>query len=200
MLQRLILAGLRRCPAIICVSDATVQDVSAILAPSMLKMIPNAITDDFGILPRRAAECSRPAAGIVGPYFLHVGGNQFYKNRPGVVRVFDELAAHPDYSAHTLVLAGKAPDELLMSTIDSARYRDRIRVLISPDDTTVQVLYAQAEALLFLSTAEGFGWPIVEAQACGCVVVTTDRRPMSDVGGPAIRPTPSPQRTRSSEA
>jgi glycosyltransferase involved in cell wall biosynthesis len=185
MLQRLILAGLRRCPAIVCVSDATVLDVKAILKPDLLDMIPNAIADDLGTLPRQAAERSLVAARVSGPYFLHVGGNQFYKNRPGVVRVFDELAEHPDYSAHTLLLAGKAPDALLLSTIENARHRDRIRVLVSPDDTTVQALYALAEALLFLSTAEGFGWPIVEAQACGCVVVTTDRRPMSDVGGPA---------------
>jgi glycosyltransferase involved in cell wall biosynthesis len=185
VLQRLILAGLRQCPAIVCVSGATVQDVKAVLTPDLLDMIPNAIADDLGTLPRQAAERSLVAAGVAGPYFLHVGGNQFYKNRPGVVRVFDELAAHPNYSAHTLVLAGKAPDALLLSTIDSARHRNRIQVLVSPDDTTVQALYAQAEALLFLSTAEGFGWPIVEAQACGCVVVTTDRRPMSDVGGPA---------------
>ena len=38
----------------------------------------------------------------------------------------------------------------------------------------------------------GFGWPILEAQACGCPVVTTDRAPMNDVaGGAAILIDPS---------
>jgi glycosyltransferase involved in cell wall biosynthesis len=32
---------------------------------------------------------------------------------------------------------------------------------------------------------EGFGWPIIEAEACGCRVVTTARPPMNDVGGEA---------------
>jgi glycosyltransferase involved in cell wall biosynthesis len=40
-------------------------------------------------------------------------------------------------------------------------------------------------ALLFPSSAEGFGWPIAEAQACGCPVLCVDRAPMNEVAGPA---------------
>jgi glycosyltransferase involved in cell wall biosynthesis len=39
--------------------------------------------------------------------------------------------------------------------------------------------------LLFPSLAEGFGWPIAEALACGCPVITTDAAPMTEVGGDA---------------
>jgi glycosyltransferase involved in cell wall biosynthesis len=39
--------------------------------------------------------------------------------------------------------------------------------------------------LIFPSLAEGFGWPIIEAQACGCTVITTGDAPMSEIGGPA---------------
>jgi glycosyltransferase involved in cell wall biosynthesis len=39
--------------------------------------------------------------------------------------------------------------------------------------------------LFFPSLQEGFGWPIIEAQACGCRVVTTGRGPMNDIGGNA---------------
>lgn len=42
-----------------------------------------------------------------------------------------------------------------------------------------------AAALLFPSLAEGFGWPLIEAQACGCPVLTTDDSPMNEVGGDA---------------
>jgi glycosyltransferase involved in cell wall biosynthesis len=37
--------------------------------------------------------------------------------------------------------------------------------------------------LLFPSIEEGFGWPILEAQACGCPVITNRRPPMSEVAG-----------------
>jgi glycosyltransferase involved in cell wall biosynthesis len=41
--------------------------------------------------------------------------------------------------------------------------------------------------LLFPSLAEGFGWPIAEAMACGCPVLTTGEAPMTEVGGDAAR-------------
>ena len=39
--------------------------------------------------------------------------------------------------------------------------------------------------LLHPSRFEGFGWPIIEAQACACPVICSDREPMSEVGGDA---------------
>jgi glycosyltransferase involved in cell wall biosynthesis len=42
-------------------------------------------------------------------------------------------------------------------------------------------------ALVFPSLAEGFGWPIIEAQASGCPVITTNEPPMNEVGGHAAR-------------
>ena len=39
--------------------------------------------------------------------------------------------------------------------------------------------------LFFPSLAEGFGWPIIEAQACGCRVLTSGAAPMNEVGGDA---------------
>jgi glycosyltransferase involved in cell wall biosynthesis len=41
---------------------------------------------------------------------------------------------------------------------------------------------------------EGFGWPIIEAQASGGVVITSDRAPMNEIGGDcAIYCTPPPE-------
>jgi glycosyltransferase involved in cell wall biosynthesis len=53
------------------------------------------------------------------------------------------------------------------------------------DNQTLAALYSGAELLLFPSLEEGFGWPIIEAQACGCRVLTTAKEPMTEVGGAA---------------
>jgi glycosyltransferase involved in cell wall biosynthesis len=53
-----------------------------------------------------------------------------------------------------------------------------------PADEDLWALYAGATALLFPSLYEGFGWPIVEAQSCGCPVITSNRSPMTEVAGP----------------
>jgi glycosyltransferase involved in cell wall biosynthesis len=40
--------------------------------------------------------------------------------------------------------------------------------------------------MVFPSYSEGFGWPIIEAQACGAPVITSNKAPMmSEVGGEA---------------
>jgi len=80
----------------------------------------------------------------------------------------------------------------------SAPSRDELRALVQGSGLAAHIhewtelanedlraLYSTAEALLFPSLQEGFGWPIAEAQACGCVVVTSNRAPMTEVGGDA---------------
>ena len=57
--------------------------------------------------------------------------------------------------------------------------------LADVDNETLRALYSAAELLLFPSLEEGFGWPIVEAQACGCRVATTEKAPMTEAGGDA---------------
>ncbi len=60
-----------------------------------------------------------------------------------------------------LVLAGDAPIEELVA------------------------LYNGAEALLYPSVYEGFGMPVLEAMACGCPVITSDRSSLPEVAGGA---------------
>jgi len=52
------------------------------------------------------------------------------------------------------------------------------------DNQALKAAYSMARVFIFPSLAEGFGWPIIEAQACGCPVITTDAAPMNEVGGP----------------
>ncbi len=63
----------------------------------------------------------------------------------------------------------------------------RVRFFSNLQSSTLQALYSIAAAFLFPSLAEGFGWPLIEAQACGCPVITTDEAPMNEVAGPAAR-------------
>ncbi|MEA2826036.1 MAG: hypothetical protein QOG43_475 [Actinomycetota bacterium] len=52
-------------------------------------------------------------------------------------------------------------------------------------DSEMAAAYQQSSLLAFVSTYEGFGLPILEAQACGIPVVTSDIPPMCDVAGGA---------------
>ena len=54
---------------------------------------------------------------------------------------------------------------------------------INLDDNAMDEQYALADMVIFVSTYEGFGLPILEAQMVGRVVVTSNRSPMKEVAG-----------------
>jgi glycosyltransferase involved in cell wall biosynthesis len=171
ILQWMILGGLRRAGAIVSVSEATREDVRRLIGES--EMIPNAVEDFW-----------KPVEGEKGDYLLHVGGGPWYKNRAGVVRVFIEVRTRTRH-APRLVMVGPELDETLTGELKEAGLEGEVTVLTDVTDERLRELYSGARVLIFPSLAEGFGWPILEAQACGCPVVTTAREPMRTTGGEA---------------
>jgi len=78
---------------------------------------------------------------------------------------------------------GPAPSSAVRAAIAKIPQKGRVILLGSVESATLQALYSAAKVFLFPSLAEGFGWPLVEAQACGCPVITTDEAPMNEVAG-----------------
>lgn len=185
--QRWILRGLRRAQAIACVSAQTGEELRRVagVPEERIAIVPNALNYPYRPMQATEAEAHLRALGLseARPFFLHVGGNEWYKNRPGVLRLFAELVKYPDYRVHRLVMAGKPWTQEMRQLAASLNLRDRAIEQVAVSNEQLRALYSSAEALLFPSLQEGFGWPIAEAQACGCPVVTTGRPPMTDVGG-----------------
>ncbi len=117
-------------------------------------------------------------------YIMHIGGNQWYKNRIGVVDIYDAWRSS-NFGKLPLLLLGKAPNRTLQERIGRSPYKSDILVLSNLSDSTVNLCYSGAEVFLFPSIDEGFGWPIAEAMACGCPVMTTGEAPMTEVGADA---------------
>jgi glycosyltransferase involved in cell wall biosynthesis len=82
-------------------------------------------------------------------------------------------------------MAGKAFTPEMKAYARDTGLENEIISIEGCDSEQLRALYSAAELLLFPSILEGFGWPIIEAQACGCRVVTTHRAPMTEVGGDA---------------
>lgn len=188
--QRWILNNLRKAEAAACVSHQTREEVLRLagLPSDRVTVIPNALNYPYQPMVSEEALTHLQTLGLTNtrPLFLHVGGNQWYKNRPGVLRIFAELLRRPGYESHRLVMAGKPWTAEMRHLVRSLRLEDRVVELVEVSNEELRALYSSAEALLFPSLQEGFGWPIVEAQACGCPVATTRRPPMTNVGGSAV--------------
>jgi glycosyltransferase involved in cell wall biosynthesis len=59
----------------------------------------------------------------------------------------------------------------------------RFEELVDVADAELERCYQECDALVFVSTKEGFGMPVVEAQAVGRPVVTSDAEPLREVAG-----------------
>lgn len=187
-LQRAILRGLNRAGHVVADSQATFADVRRLTSLPPEKISRVHVGLNYPYTPMPADEARRRVAVLLGrdnppPFILHVGGNQWYKNRRGVLQIFRELhrlVPNPPL----LVLAGKPlPPDLLAGA--EWNLTGKFVQLNHCDNEDLRALYSLAELLLFPSLAEGFGWPPVEAQACGCRVVVSQVEPLPEVAGPS---------------
>lgn len=184
-LQRWILRGLSRARRMVCVSQKTRQDFQALLpkGPSMT-VISNPLNGNFRPAGDGEIASVREMCKLndEDEYLLHVGGDQWYKNRPGALRIMAELRKSPRFVRVKLVFAGSP---LSSDLRQKAEELGEVIEYVWPSDEHLRALYSGALALLFPSLEEGFGWPVVEAQACGCPVITSARSPMKEVSGGA---------------
>jgi glycosyltransferase involved in cell wall biosynthesis len=119
------------------------------------------------------------------PYLFFVGTVEPRKGLDVLLGAFAELAEEIDEVE--LWLAGQAgwgtgPIETQLATHPFAT---RIRRLGFVDDAVLPALYRQARAVAYPSRGEGFGLPVLEAMACGAMVVTTAGTVMAEVAGGA---------------
>jgi glycosyltransferase involved in cell wall biosynthesis len=181
-LQRWICNGLRRATRVACVSRATCDDAARILNTSAnLCVVLNGLNYPFQ--PLMASAVDRRLAGmnaIRAPFVFHLGSNLAYKNREGVLRVFAKASEGNNLQ---LLIAGEPLNEDLLQMARALQIEDRVVQVISPDVTVIEALYNRAVCLLFPSCYEGFGWPPIEAQACGCPVVASDIAPFVETLG-----------------
>lgn len=195
ILQKFILNGLKKSRRIVCVSEKSRSELRKLIGDLGFKITTTLNPLNFSYHPfaREYAIQKITRFGvrinnaIRDGFILHVGGNQWYKNRLGVLRIYSLFARDRLERGVTiphLLLVGKEPSEDLYQYV--AENSDLpIHFVVSPTTQEIQAFYSLAKVLLFPSLEEGFGWPILEAMACGCPVVTSGHPPMTEVGGEA---------------
>lgn len=185
--QSWILGGLRLAKLVVCVSEQTANELAMVSGRprALLRVVPNAQNYPYSPMAATAAQdiFRQMNVPLPLPFFLHVGGNQWYKNRLGVLKIFYELSRFPAFSRHRLVMVGKEWPSELRDFVRSNGLVDKVYEYKNLENEEVRALYSLTDALIFPSLHEGFGWPIIEAQACGAIVATTNKPPMCDVAG-----------------
>jgi glycosyltransferase involved in cell wall biosynthesis len=188
-LQRLILKGLIEAQHVACVSDATRSDLLRLAGAvgQRVSRVYNSLNYPYSPMDKREAvrRLRKLSVDPQQPFLLHVGGNQWYKNRLGVLRIFSLLRKLANGHGLKLVMVGKSWTAEMRQFIREKGMSDCTLELTRVADEDLRALYSMATMMLFPSLQEGFGWPIVEAQACGCPVAVLRRSPMDEVAGNA---------------
>ncbi|MBD2704798.1 glycosyltransferase family 4 protein [Spirosoma sp. BT702] len=157
---------IRRAGIVTAISEKTRQELLRLVGRSAekVRVIPNAIHPAFTYQPRPFCEKQ--------PTFLQIGTAP-HKN---VLRLIDALENCPG----KLILVGPLSDtitkRLLLRPIAHEHYQNL-------NQEEIVSLYQRCDMVCFVSLYEGFGMPILEAQAVGRPVLASQITPLTNIGG-----------------
>jgi glycosyltransferase involved in cell wall biosynthesis len=158
----------RRAAAVTVVSEKSRRELIHYLGRIAEKaiVVPNAYQPAFTYNPR--------SFNKEQPTLLQIG-TASHKNLLRLMAALDGISCK-------LIIVGPLPesvtDELIARQI---AYENHMNI----NQAEILQMYIRCDIVLFVSTYEGFGMPILEANAVGRAIVTSDRSPMRDVAAHA---------------
>lgn len=115
---------------------------------------------------------------------LHVGGCDFYKNIEGILKTFAILLSEFGLDCCLIKVGAEFTPEQ-RKLIAGLGIGKRIIHLGRVPGEDLPAIYNLADVLLFPSLYEGFGWPVLEAMACGTPVVASNAGSLPELVGDA---------------
>jgi glycosyltransferase involved in cell wall biosynthesis len=177
----------RAADAIIAVSGQTRRDLIELynVPAAKIHVIYQGIDERFAPIGPAGIDTVRQRYGIERPYWLMVGTLEPRKNHAAALRALARLKANG--FPHCLVVAGGAgwlfdPIRTLVGELglsDDVIFTGRV------PDADLPALYSGADCFLMPSLYEGFGFPVLEAMACGTPVVCSNSSSLPEVAGDA---------------
>ncbi len=183
--QSLIFKGLKQAQYIACSSEATYADVLRLtqINPNRVTVIEDCLSEQYEQMATEEAltRVSKFNINLNSPLLIHVGGDQWYKNRLGLLTIFNYLRSQPDMGNIQLAMIGKPLSQEMHQFITINNLQKHVIEIVTPSDDDLRAFYSIATALIFPSLKEGFGVPVIEAQVCGCPVFTSNRSPLTEI-------------------
>lgn len=124
--------------------------------------------------------------GIERPYILYVGGLEARKNLLRMLQAFAKLA---DWSTRWKLLVvgarrfNRSPE--VMNALQELDLAGLVRFTPYIPEQDLPAVYCGADLLVFPSLFEGFGFPVLEAMACGTPVITSCSSSLPEIAGNA---------------
>lgn len=180
-LQKHMVRYAREADRIICVSNATMEDVNRTWGIPMDRMdvVYNAPQGDF-----HPVENPKPDLPVGNAsYFVCVGAINPRKNLALAVKAFSKYKLMGGNAHLVFVGANMHGDEEMDRVLSESPYTDQIHFVGRKQGEELNEILSASDGLLFPSLFEGFGIPIVEAMAAGTPVITSNVSCMPEIAG-----------------
>jgi glycosyltransferase involved in cell wall biosynthesis len=171
--------GLGRADHVITVSRSVEEEIRSFRPGTNVSTIYNGIDlEAFAALSKTTGSA---APSLPSDFILAVGHLYKRKNHSTLVEALARLPGPPD-GPH-LIIVGNTGDQqqALHSQIARLGLDRRISILQNVDDSTLRMLYDRSRFIVFPSTQEGFGIPILEAMAAHRPILLSDTRVFREI-------------------
>jgi len=183
-----IRSSIRRADALIAISESTRQDSIRLLGISPQKIFTTmlGITDEFRVVKDKGLlEKVREKYDLPEAFVLYVGLVEPRKNIPFLIRAYKSLV--DEGIQHNLVIVGRFGwmYHEVFKQIEELGLEDRVQFTGYMPQDDLPMVYNLASLFVYPTKYEGFGFPTLEAMACGTPVVTTAISSLPEIVGNA---------------
>jgi glycosyltransferase involved in cell wall biosynthesis len=172
------------------ISNATAMELRTRLRanPERMAVIPCVLPPQFQPVSAARVAAFKQKYALPDNFWLYVAHFYPHKNHKTLVEAYRQLTSFDREAAWPLVLRGDGESvrEDARRQIHEAGLDGKVVFLPRIDESELPVLYTGASALVFPSTYEGLGIPVIEAMACGCPVIAAAQPAVVESGQDAI--------------
>ena len=180
--------SIRRSAAILADSKATRNDVIRLLGanPDRVHVVYPGSDPSFHPRPDNEVEAFRTTKNLNRPFVLFVGTLEPRKNVDILITAFGTLVRQNKFSGDLVIVGGTGwGTRAIDAALAKSPIRDRIKMMGYVNQSELPSWYTAATLVVYPSSYEGFGIPVLAAMASGTPVITSNQSSLPEVGGNA---------------